>query len=97
MSRWGCETGAGDVRRLAGGRVSQALDEVRYGERIGRAVPVGGETAPKALQKVAFKHLREPDLERALDATGPAPGGMPSFGGFVIDRDGACRRWLGLD
>jgi hypothetical protein len=79
------------------GLVSHAQDEIRYGERIGRKVWVGVETSPNELQKVSFHHLREPDMERELDATARALGPSPAFGGFVIHHYAAYRRWLGLD
>jgi len=79
------------------GLVSHAQDEIRYGEKIGRRVLVGVETSPNELQKVSFHHLREPDMERELDATARALGSSPAFGGFVIHHYAAYRRWLGLD
>jgi hypothetical protein len=79
------------------GLAAHAMDEMRYGERIGRKVLVGVETAPNALRKVSFHHLREPDMERELGATERALGRMPSFGGFVIHHYAAYRRWLGLE
>ena len=79
------------------GLVSHAQDEIRYGEKIGRRVLVGVETSPNELQKVSFHHLREPDMERELDATARALGASPAFGGFVIHHYAAYRRWLGLD
>lgn len=79
------------------GLVSHAQDEIRYAERIGRKVAVGVETSPSELQKVSFHHLREPDMERELDATARALGPSPAFKGFVIHHYAAYRRWLGLD
>jgi len=79
------------------GIVSHAMDELQYGETIGRRVLIGVETMPNAIKKVSFHHLREPDLERELDETRAAVGGMPSFGGFVVHHYGSYRKWLGLD
>jgi hypothetical protein len=77
------------------GLVSHALDELEYGERIGKPVVIGVETAPNALPKVTFHHLREADLERELAATGRAVGRMRSFGGYAIHHYAAYRGWLG--
>ncbi|MGX9220631.1 hypothetical protein ACWV27_19835 [Massilia varians] len=79
------------------GIVSHAMDELQYGETIGRRVLIGVETMPNAIKKVSFHHLREPDLERELDETRAAVGRMPSFGGFVVHHYGSYRKWLGLD
>jgi len=79
------------------GIVSHAMDELQYGETIGRRVLIGVETMPNAIKKVSFHHLREPDLERELDETRAAVGGMPSFRGFVVHHYGSYRKWLGLD
>ncbi|KFC65947.1 hypothetical protein [Massilia sp. LC238] len=79
------------------GIVSHAMDELQYGETIGRRVLIGVETMPNAIKKVSFHHLREPDLERELDETRAAVGSMPSFGGFVVHHYGSYRKWLGLD
>ena len=79
------------------GIVSHAMDELRYGEAIGRKVLIGVETMPNAIKKVSFHHLGEADLERELGKTRDAVGGMPSFGGFVVHHYGSYRRWLGLD
>lgn len=79
------------------GLVSHAMDELRYGEAIGRPVLIGIETMPNALQKVSFHHLGETDLERELAATSRSVGRMRSFGGYVVHHYAAYRRWLGLD
>ncbi|BDT60442.1 hypothetical protein MasN3_39360 [Massilia varians] len=79
------------------GIVSHAMDELQYGEAIGRRVLIGVETMPNAIKKVSFHHLREPDLERELDETRAAVGSMPSFGGFVVHHYGSYHKWLGLD
>jgi hypothetical protein len=79
------------------GLVSHAMDELRYGEAIGRPVLIGIETMPNELNKVSFNHLGEVDLERELAATARSVGGMRSFGGFVVHHYAAYRRWLGLD
>jgi hypothetical protein len=79
------------------GLVSHAMDELRYGEAIGRPVLIGIETMPNEIKKVSFHHLREADLERELAATSRSVGGMPSFGGYVVHHYAAYRRWLGLD
>jgi hypothetical protein len=79
------------------GLVSHAMDELRYGETIGRPVLIGIETAPNAIAKVSFHHLAEADLERELAATSRSVGGMRSFGGYVVHHYAAYRRWLGLD
>jgi hypothetical protein len=73
------------------------MDELRYGEAIGRPVLIGIETMPNEIKKVSFHHLREADLERELTATSRSVGGMPSFGGYVVHHYAAYRRWLGLD
>jgi hypothetical protein len=89
-----------DYRDHAEGRdglVSHAMDELRYGETIGRPVLIGIETAPNAIAKVSFHHLAEADLERELAATSRSVGGMRSFGGYVVHHYAAYRRWLGLD
>jgi hypothetical protein len=79
------------------GLISHAMDELKYGEAIGRPVLIGVETMPNAIQKVSFHHRREPDLERELAATSRGVGGMRSFGGFVIHHYASYRRWLNLD
>lgn len=79
------------------GIVSHALDELQYGEAIGRKVLIGVETMPNALKKVSFHHLEEADLERELGETLDAVGRMSSFGGFVVHHYGSYRTWLGLD
>lgn len=79
------------------GLVSHAMDELAYGETIGRPVLIGIETMPNELKKVSFNHLGEPDLERELAATSRSVGGMRSFGGFVVHHYASYRRWLGLD
>lgn len=79
------------------GIVSHAMDELQYGEAIGRRVLIGVETMPNAIKKVSFHHLREADLERELGETRDAVGKMPSFGGFVVHHYGSYRKWLGLD
>lgn len=79
------------------GIVSHAMDELQYGETIGRRVLIGVETMPNAIKKVSFHHLREADLERELGETRDAVGRMPSFGGFVVHHYGSYRKWLGLD
>jgi hypothetical protein len=77
------------------GLVSHALDELEYGERIGKPVVIGIETAPNALRKVSFHHLREADMERELAATTRAVGGMRAFGGYALHHYAAYRSWLG--
>jgi len=79
------------------GLVSHAMDELAYGETIGRPVMIGIETMPNALKKVSFHHLAEADLERELAATSRSVGRMRSFGGYVVHHYAAYRRWLGLD
>jgi hypothetical protein len=79
------------------GLVSHAMDELRYGEAIGRPVLIGIETSPNAIRKVSFHHLGEADLERELAATSRSVGGMRAFGGYVVHHYAAYRRWLGLD
>ncbi|MFC5546911.1 hypothetical protein [Massilia aerilata] len=79
------------------GLVSHAMDELGYGEAIGRPVMIGIETMPNALKKVSFHHLGEADLERELAATSRSVGRMSSFGGYVVHHYAAYRRWLGLD
>ena len=79
------------------GLVSHAMDELAYGETIGRPVLIGIETMPDELKKVSFNHLGEADLERELAATARSVGGMRSFGGFVVHHYASYRRWLGLD
>jgi hypothetical protein len=79
------------------GLVSHAMDELSYGEAIGRPVMIGIETMPNALKKVSFHHLGEADLERELAATSRSVGKMRSFGGYVVHHYAAYRRWLGLD
>jgi len=79
------------------GLVSHAMDELSYGEAIGRLVMIGIETMPNALKKVSFHHLGEADLERELSATSRSVGRMRSFGGYVVHHYAAYRRWLGLD
>ncbi len=79
------------------GIVSHALDELQYGETIGRKVLIGVETMPNAIKKVSFHHLGEANLERELGETLDAVGRMPSFGGFVVHHYGSYRKWLGLD
>lgn len=79
------------------GIVSHAMDELRYGDALGRKVLIGVETMPNAIKKVSFHHLGEADLERELGETREAVGGMPSFGGFVVHHYGSYRKWLGLD
>jgi hypothetical protein len=79
------------------GLVSHAMDELAYGESIGRPVLIGIETMPNEIKKVSFHHLREADLERELAATSRSVGGMRSFGGYVVHHYAAYRRWLGLD
>ena len=79
------------------GLVSHAMDELAYGEAIGRPVLIGIETMPNALKKVSFNHLGEADLERELAATSRSVGRMRSFGGYVVHHYAAYRRWLGLD
>lgn len=79
------------------GLVSHAMDELTYGEAIGRPVMIGIETMPNALKKVSFHHLGEADLERELAATSRSVGRMRSFGGYVVHHYAAYRRWLGLD
>lgn len=89
-----------DYRDHAGGidgLISHAMDELSYGERIGRPVVVGVETTPNEIPKVSFHHLTEADLERELTATSASVGRMRSFGGYVIHHYAAYRRWLGLD
>jgi hypothetical protein len=76
------------------GIVSHAMDELAYGERIGRPVVIGIETGAGELRKLSFQHLAEPDLERELAATAHAVGAMRSFGGFAVHHYGAYRRWL---
>jgi hypothetical protein len=80
-----------------GGLVGHAMDELRYGEAIGRPVLIGIETMPNELKKVSFHHLDEADLERELAATSRSVGQMRSFGGYVVHHYAAYRRWLGLD
>lgn len=79
------------------GIVSHAMDELQYGQAIGRRVLIGVETMPNAIKKVSFHHLGETDLERELGKTRDAVGKMPSFGGFVVHHYGSYRKWLGLD
>lgn len=78
----------------ADGIVGHALDELAYGEKIGRPVIVGVETGPAELAKLSFQGLREADLERELTATAQALGKIRSFGGFALHHYGAYRRWL---
>lgn len=78
------------------GLVQHAQDELDYGERIGKPVVIGIETAPNAIRKVSFAHLGEADLERELAATARAVGALHAFGGFAIHHYGAYRRWLGM-
>jgi hypothetical protein len=78
------------------GLVSHALDELEYGERIGKPVVIGIETAPNALRKVSFHHLGEADLKRELAATTRAVGGMRAFGGYAVHHYAAYRSWLGV-
>jgi len=79
------------------GLVGHAMDELAYGETIGRPVLIGIETMPNELKKVSFNHLGEADLERELAATSRSVSGMRSFGGFVVHHYASYRRWLGLD
>jgi hypothetical protein len=79
------------------GLVSHAMDELAYGEAIGRPVLIGIETAPNEIRKVSFHHLGEAELERELAATSRSVGAMRAFGGYVIHHYAAYRRWLGLD
>jgi hypothetical protein len=79
------------------GIVSHAMDELRYGEAIGRPVLIGIETSPNEIRKLSFHHLGEADLERELAATSRSVGRMRSFGGYVIHHYAAYRRWLGFD
>jgi hypothetical protein len=79
------------------GLVSHAMDELSYGEAIGRPVMIGIETMPNELKKVSFHHLGEADLERELAAASRSVGRMRSFGGYVVHHYAAYRRWLGLD
>lgn len=79
------------------GLVSHAMDELSYGEAIGRPVMIGIETMPNALKKVSFHHLGEADLERELAATSRSVEKMRSFGGYVVHHYAAYRRWLGLE
>jgi hypothetical protein len=74
---------------------AHAQDELEYGERIGRPVVIGVETAPNPLAKLTFNHLQETDLERELAAASRAAGRVHAFGGFAIHHLGAYRRWLG--
>lgn len=77
------------------GIVSHALDELDYGEAIGRPVVIGIETSAGELQKLSFQHLAEADLERELAATAHTVGAKRSFGGFAVHHYGAYRRWVG--
>jgi hypothetical protein len=86
-----------DHAQGADGLVSHAMDELKYGEEIGRPVLIGIETAPNEIRKVSFHHLDEADLERELAATSRSVGAMRSFGGYVVHHYAAYRRWLGLD
>jgi hypothetical protein len=79
------------------GLISHAMDELKYGEAIGRPVLIGVETMPNEIKKLTFHHLRESDLERELAATSRGVNGIRSFGGFVVHHYAAYRRWLGLD
>jgi hypothetical protein len=79
------------------GLVSHAMDELAYGEAIGRPVLIGIETAPNEIRKVSFHHLGEAELERELAATSRSVGAMRAFGGYVIHHYAPYRRWLGLD
>ena len=79
------------------GLVSHASDELAYGERIGRPVVIGVETAPNAIRKTSFNHLREADLERELAATERAVGASRAFGGFAIHHYGSYKRWAAQD
>jgi len=79
------------------GLVSHAMDELHYGETIGRPVMIGIETMPNEIRKVSFHHLGEADLERELAATSRSVGRMRAFGGYVVHHYAAYRRWLGLD
>jgi hypothetical protein len=76
------------------GRLVLAPIRARRWRVLSAGEAVGVETAPNALQKVSFDHLREPAMERELDAASRAFERMPSFGGFVIHHYAAYRRWL---
>lgn len=75
------------------GLVGHALDELDYGERIGKPVVIGIETAPNAIRKLSFDHLAPADLERELAATARAVGRMRSFGGFALHHYASYRAW----
>jgi hypothetical protein len=79
------------------GLVSHAQDELAYGDKVGKPVLIGVETAPNAIRKVSFHHLNEAGMERELGETARAVGRMPAFGGFVIHHYAAYRRWLGVE
>jgi len=79
------------------GLVSHAMDELNYGEAIGRPVLIGIETSPNEIRKLSFHHLGEADMERELAATSRSVGKLRAFGGYVIHHYAAYRRWLGLD
>jgi hypothetical protein len=81
----------------ADGLVSHAMDELNYGEAIGRPVLIGIETSPNEIRKVSFHHLGEADMERELAAASRSVGRMRAFGGYVIHHYAAYRRWLDLD
>jgi hypothetical protein len=81
----------------ADGLVSHAMDELNYGEAIGRPVLIGIETSPNEIRKVSFHHLGEAGMERELAAASRSVGRMRAFGGYVIHHYAAYRRWLRLD
>ncbi len=78
------------------GIVSHAIDTMEIARRLGKTLVIGIDVTPSEIQKVSFRHLAEPDLERELRLTENAFRDEPAFAGFAIHHLRAYQEWLAL-
>lgn len=76
------------------GLLAHAERELAYGQRIGKPVLLGVETAPNEIAKLTFDGLTPVRMSQVLGEVERALAGQPAFGGFVIHHYGSYRRWL---
>jgi hypothetical protein len=79
------------------GIVSHARDTMEIAGRLHRRLVIGVDVTPSDIQKVSFRHLAEPDLERELALAERAFAAQGAFAGFAIHHWRAYQEWLGRD